>query len=200
MLRGTEDGYLREQQQLLPYGHAWTREEGSWLTRLLRGLARVWAHVHNRAAKLIEEADPYTTLELLPDWERNLGLPDECTKGADTLQERRMAVVEKLLDEGRQDIAFFYELAELLGYSITIIEYRPFITGLARCGDRLNGGHTVRYYWTVTVHGPRVTLFRTGVSMPPEHLGTIRRADDLECRFRIYAHAHTILIFNYETA
>ena len=199
MLRGTEDGYLREQQQLLPYGHAWSREEGSWITRLLRGLARFWARVHNRALRLLEEADPRTTFELLSDWERNLALPDECTKEAISLQERRAAVVEKYLDEGRQDIAFFYELAALMGYSITIIEYRPFITGLSHCGDRLNGGHAVRYYWTVTIHGPRVTLFRTGASTPPERLGTISRAADLECRFKKYAQAHTILIFNYET-
>lgn len=198
MLRGTEDGYLHEQQQLLPHGHAWNREAGSWLTRLLRGLARLWARIHNRALRLIDEADPYTTLDLLPDWERNLGLPDECSKGAETLQERRGAVAEKLLDEGRQDIAFFYELAARLGYSITITEYRPFIAGLSRCGDRLNGGHSVRYYWTVTVHAPRVTLFRCGASTPPERLGTISRADDLECKFRKYAHAHTVLIFDYQ--
>lgn len=200
-MRGTEDGYLKEQQQLLPMGHAWSREESSVITRLLRGLALTWAKAHNRALNLLREANPYTTFELLTDWERALGLPDECSKGlADTLQERRANVAAKYLDEGRQDIAYYYELAKSLGYEITIIEYRPFIPGISRCGDRLNGGHDVRYEWTVKVHGPRVILFRCGASTPPERLGVIRRAKDLECRIRKNAQAHSYPIFDYEIA
>lgn len=200
-MRGTEDGYLAEQQQLLPLGHAWSRESGAFITMLLRGFAMVWAKIHNRALNLTNEANPYTTLELLPDWERNLGLPDECSKGlSTTLQERRADVVAKYLDEGRQDIAYYYELAKSLGYEITIIEYRPFISGFSRCGDRLNGGHDVRYHWTVKVHGPRVILFRTGASTPPERLGVVRRATDLECRVKKQSEAHSNPIFSYELA
>lgn len=201
-MKGTEEDYLSQQQALLPVGHAWSREPEGLLNRILAGLALIWTRVHGRALALVEEADPQTAREILADWEANLGLPDECTVNtATTLQERRAAVVEKYVTKGNQSVQRFYELAQDLGYDVTILEHRPFICGISRCGasgDVLNGGPEVRFVWTVHVHGPRLTRFRCGVSAPPERLCKFTRAADLECRLRKSAYAHTLPVLNYE--
>ena len=200
-MKATENDYLAQQQALLPVGFAWNRDADGIASRILAGLARVWARLHNRALALADEADPGTARELLPDWEENLGLPDECTKDtATTLQERRAAVVEKYTRKGNQSVARFYQIAAELGYTVRIQEHRPFICGISRCGasgDVLSGGAESRFVWTVTVDGPRLTRFRCGVSAPPERLLKITRAADLECRLRRAGYAHVLPVINY---
>lgn len=198
----TSDEYLAMLQDLLPPGAAWTREEGTALSSLLAALAGEAGRVDLSAHRLMdEEALGSAALALLSDWERVCGLPDACSSAwATTLAERRAAVVAKLSSRGGQGGAYFRSLAATLGYSVTITEFRPFICGLNRCGDILNGGHAVRHVWSVTVHGPRVTRFRCGESTPPDSLAKITRAEDLECLLRRYAPAHTQLIVAYEEA
>lgn len=201
-MKGTDKDYLQQQQALLPPGLAWSPEPEAILNRILAGLAVVWARVHGRALALVEEADPQTARETLADWEENLGLPDKCTANtATTLQERRAAVIEKYVTKGNQSVARFYELAEDLGYNVSIKEHRPFICGISRCGasgDVLNGGPDVRFVWTMTPDGPRVTRFRCGVSAPPEKLCKITRAEDLECKLKQSAPAHTLPVISYQ--
>ena len=192
------DDYHAQLVELQPPGTALPRDAGSIWQRILGAAAEEPARVDARVQDLLREFDPREALELLPDFERAFGLPDACSRPAETLQERRAAVHEKMTGQGRQDRAYYMALAIKLGYAITITEYRPFICGLSRCGDVLNGEHRVRFYWRVTVHGPRTTYFRCGVSTPPERLGTIARADDLECRFRENMQEHTVLIFEYQ--
>ena len=60
-------------------GLAWPREPDSVLMKTVSGLAQVFGYVDSRAGDLLErETDPRITLEMLHDWERNWGLPDEC--------------------------------------------------------------------------------------------------------------------------
>jgi len=201
-MKATDKDYCAQSQSLLPTGYAWDREPDGIVNRILAGLAVVWARVHNRALAVIEEADPSTAYETLADWEENLGLPDECTRDtATTLQERRDVVVEKYTSKGDQSVNRFYRLAQALGYNVKITEHRPFVCGISRCGasgDVLNGGHDVRFVWTVTPLEPRLTRFRCGRSSPPERLCKITRATDLECKIRKSAYAHTLPVVNYE--
>lgn len=195
----TSDQYLQLLRNLLPPGAAWPREDDSDLTKLLGAMADELATIHNRAEALIEEADPRTTLELLPDWERMLGLPDGCTELADTLQERRQAVVSRLTLLGGQSIAYFTAVALSLGYEdIAIEEFRPSVCGIAMCGYPLGGTHSIRHYWRVVVPGPRLTYARCGVSQCGDLLLNIDRADDLECLLGRLKPAQSNLIFSYE--
>jgi len=197
----TGANYLAQLQALLPVGAAWSREPDAALTALLQALADEFARADLRADQLIIEADPRSALELISDWERVTGLPDSCSGTlATTLQERREAVVAKLTAIGGASRAYFTSVAERLGYTVEIDEYRPFISGLSRCGDLLNGGHPVRHTWRVRVTGPRYTAFRTGVSQCGDLLGEIDRADDLECTLQRLKPAHTTLIVSYEGA
>ncbi len=196
----TEAEYLALLQGALPTGDAWPREEEAEITRILAGIAGEFARIHNRAGRLIEEADPRTTLELLPEWERVAGLPDPCAGNAETLQERRAALVQRLATRGGQDIPWFERIAAALGYGdIQFTTYRPFMCGISRCGnDRLMGGAKVRFNWRIAVGGPRVTRFRCGQSQCGiDRITNIDRAEDLECVFQRVKPAHTNLIFAY---
>ncbi|WP_022655545.1 putative phage tail protein [uncultured Desulfovibrio sp.] len=191
--------YREQLFALQPPGPALPYDPESVWGRLLDGLAQEFERVELRAHALVRESDPRQSVELLPDWERVCGLPGDCPISWDsTLQARRAAVVAQLTGAGGQRIAYFSGLARLLGLGITVTEYRPFLAGLSRCGDRLNGDHDVRFVWSVVVQGQRMTRFRCGASVPGERLLDFARREDLECLLRLYAPAHTILIIGYE--
>jgi uncharacterized protein YmfQ (DUF2313 family) len=206
--------YAEAFDNLHPVGPAWPRAESpapddatprgddEALSDLTRGLAQVWGDkVDARAADLLFiETDPRYTSDLLSDWENAFGLPDPCVQRPQTLEERRLALVTKLTTEGGQSRAFFIALAVALGYAITITEYSPFMAGLSRAGDPnwSVGSPGIRFYWTITVTGPRLSWFRGGQGHAGiDPLCRISRADDLECRLRRFKPAHTELIFNY---
>jgi len=46
--------------------------------------------------RLVSELNPYSTTELLPEWERAVGLPDSCFLSGRSIEERRADVVRKL--------------------------------------------------------------------------------------------------------
>src|SRR5690606_22069685 len=123
--RRTGADYAEGLAALLPRGPAWPRDTNSVLMRLIAGLAEIWgANVDSRAADLLErESDPRAALELLPDWERVAGLPDACLAEPLTIADRQKALIARLTILGDQSIAFFLQLAEALGYEITIIEH-----------------------------------------------------------------------------
>lgn len=119
------DQYGEQFARQLPPGRVWPKEPGSRLRGLLRGLAEGFARAHARALDLIEEVDPRTTTQLLLDWERVLGLPEDCPGAETTLAGRRAAVVSKLTSLGGQSPGYFIAVAASLGFTITIREYGP---------------------------------------------------------------------------
>ena len=216
--------YLSMLQSLLPRGLAWTRapaSEGANLTKSLSAAADELARVDVAARLLPDEVNPVTTINGLEDWERVLGLPDACLPAGNTFQERKEAVLAKLRDVGRQDLAYWYELAATLGYTMTIEEHWPFICNWHECGDPQAGwtpdtGMTperweqdvgypigrcgpeeIRYWWNVVVYGDRLILFRCAESLCPELLMDWRGAENLECVMRRDKEAHTLLTFEY---
>ena len=216
------DDYFSQALQLLPRGIIWARSLSSRLAAALWMAAGSLVGAHRRADNLINEAIPQTAVELLGEWEAFAGLPDECTPARDlTLSERQDAVVEKLTGLGALSVDTFYALARKLGYEIDIREYRPFICGRSVCGgpDVLGAAwppdialvpgspsatgeeaYYARYYWKITVHGPRAHWFRCGRNMAGERLGWYSPAKELECYLNRRKPAHTILVFDYQEA
>lgn len=193
----TASHYREQLKALLPPGRAFPRERGTSLDALLDAMAVELARIDARADQLTVEAVPNTTTELLPDWERVAGLPDNCSGTiSDTLQGRRADLVSKLTARGGQSPAYFIAVAAALGYEVTIEEFRPFRAGFSSAGDSLTNGDWV---FTWRVRGPQttVTFFRAGQSSAGEPL---RRwgNDALECRLRKLKPAHTILQFAYD--
>jgi uncharacterized protein YmfQ (DUF2313 family) len=137
-IRRGGDAYAEAYANLLPVGMAWPREVNSVLMRVVKGIGQVWGNwVDRRAADLLErETDPRLTLEMLSDWERAWGLPDDCFLGiGHTLDERRMFLILKMTLMGAQSRAWFIWVCEQLGESVSIKEYAPFMCGLSRVGD-----------------------------------------------------------------
>jgi uncharacterized protein YmfQ (DUF2313 family) len=214
-VRRSGSDYAAALLSLLPWGQAWPRDPGSTLVRTVTGLAEYWGFVDGRAADLLEiESDPRATFELLPDWERNWGLPDPCIKRTLTIPERRTALVTKMTLLGAQSRAWFYQVADELGYTIHIQEFAPYMCGVSRCGDTRDidqalggdgkhyrweiGQPEIRFYWTVTVNALRFVPFRAGEGQcGVDHLLNITGAEDLECIFDRYKPAHTKIVYDY---
>lgn len=163
----TGDDYAYAMKALLPLGPAWPRDEDSVLMRAIRGLSLYWGDFEISASVLLErESDPRRTLPpmgdplesgLLPDWERNWGLPDPCYTAPLTIAERQAELVRRMTIEGAQSRAFFIGLAAQLGYTITISEYRVFVVGIDRVGDSRtigDGSHPMYNEWNQPILDP----------------------------------------------
>jgi uncharacterized protein YmfQ (DUF2313 family) len=209
-VRRSGDDYGNAFLTLLPQGQAWPREPGTTEDLACRGLADYWGSVDARAADLLEtESDPRATRELLPDWERNWGLPDPCMKDPPSaLEARRAALIAKMTLVGQQSRQFFIDVAAAYGYTITITEYAPYMTGVSRCGDtrwynngdyrwRL-GPQEMRYFWTIHVNATKITRFHCNSSQCGiDRLLRIFVADDLECILGRLKPAHTEIVYDY---
>src|SRR5262252_11146789 len=111
-VRRSGDDYAVGMNNLLPQGLAWPRWPNTVLQNVVQGLAQIWGFVDSRAADLLErESDPRQTVELLPDWERNWGLP-ECGLPLGTIGERQKALVLKMTLLGAQSREFFIDVAK----------------------------------------------------------------------------------------
>jgi len=144
-LRRAGSDYRNAFLELLPQGEAWPKHTiDSVLWKACDGLNKYWGFVDGRAADLLEiESDPRTTVELLPDWERNFGLPDPCYTAPQTVAQRQIALVARMTLWGSQSRQWYIDFAAFLGYNITISEYRPWMVGFDRCGDaRIYGNGT----------------------------------------------------------
>jgi len=217
-VRRSGDDYARAFLTLLPQGQAWPRHPESVLVRACNGLSDYWGFVDGRAADLLEtESDPRLTIELLPDWERNWGLPDPCFFGTQqTMADRRRILMLKMTLLGGQSREFFVHIMSLLGYEITISEYAPYMTGISRVGDTSReeaeaGGHAgnmrwylgpeeMRFYWAIGVGQVNLTWFRTGpiggeCGVDP-HL-TIGLGGAVPCFLDRIKPAHTQIVFDY---
>ncbi|MGD9766590.1 MAG: YmfQ family protein [Pseudolabrys sp.] len=195
------DDYAEALAALLPTGRAWPRDRGSVLMRVVSGLAQIWGRVDARAAALLQrESDPRQTIELLPDWERAFGLPDECVGPVASTDERRVRLVQRMTEEGGQSRDYFVALAAQLGYRITIEELAPIMGGVSRGGDIAweAGPPEIRCWWIVHVYGQPIWWFRGGVGEGgKDHHAEWTGLIALECLIRRYKPAHTQVTFNY---
>jgi uncharacterized protein YmfQ (DUF2313 family) len=190
------DEYRNQLAQLLPPGFAIPAYEGTEAYQLIDGIAQELARLDGRAETLIKEANPATTTELLPDWERVAGLPDDCSNGEDsTVEQRRRALLAKLTATGGQSAAYFIEVAAALGYTITITEFRPFRVGMSQVGQPLSNDDWI-YTWRVNAPEETVTTFKVGLSTVGDPLASWGN-DMLECYLNKIKPAHTILLFGY---
>lgn len=190
--------YLELLKSLLPKGKAWTRTVDSNLYNLLYAFSEELNRIEERAEDLCTEQDIRTSSELLEDHETDLGLPDECSQEDETKQERREIAHTKLTALGRQDKQYFIDLAELLGWTITITEYWPFKCGASECGDDC-GPYYNLFYWVINIDltSKEWIQFKSGASQCGDPILYIPTVENLECVMTKYKPAHTNLSFNY---
>jgi uncharacterized protein YmfQ (DUF2313 family) len=207
----TGDDYAEAFANELPTGPAWPRDPSSTLMTVVGGLMQPWGDVDSAAANLLEtELDPRSTILMLPDWERNFGLPDLCNKEAMTTADRHNALVQRMTMKDDPTPATFIQLAADLGYTIDVVEHSPFMCGISQVGDTRAanyvqdwyrweiGAPSMRFTFTVVVQNWRLTWFRAGSGQAGvDPMVQIGRATDLECIIRRFKPAHTYAFFSY---
>ncbi|AYY97093.1 DUF2313 domain-containing protein [Burkholderia multivorans] len=146
------------------------------------------------ADAIAKSVTPFEAFALLPDYERLLAIvPDPNA----TIQHRIAMVIAKLNETGGLSIPYFIQLAQSLGYSITIVEPQPFRVDSSAIGDTIYHDDIV-YQWEVVVDGaPEVVyFFRVGQSAVGERLMSFSDPV-LEAVFQDLKPAHTFVYFAY---
>jgi uncharacterized protein YmfQ (DUF2313 family) len=180
--------------KLQPTGDAWPTDADSVLQQSLAALAEPFSYVNARANNLVTDAFPSSTVELLPEWEASLGLPDSCTPLGATIQQRQRAVVAKLVGRGGQSVPYFISVAAALGYTITITQFTAFTFGMP-FGLPL-AGLPWSFTWQVNAASITIQHFLFGhdaFGQPFETFGN----NVLICELTKIAPAHTTLIFSF---
>lgn len=184
---------------LFPQGKAWTREKNNTLEKFVTAIAAECVRIDGKSTALHSEADPRTTHELLEDWEKDFGLPDECTPLASTMQGRRAAVMAVRNQERSLRKQVILSAAAALGEDIDINEWHPFVCGISECGSSdMLGDENVRFACTITVFGYPIRWFEAGVSVCGDALGSWTDAAELICRINKIKPAHVKIFFDYE--
>jgi uncharacterized protein YmfQ (DUF2313 family) len=192
----TPDDFRQGAGNAIPRGYAWNVSIETVQGQVWAGIAASVQALHVRAGDLSErESDPGQAVELLADWERAYGLPDQCSPLNATIQQRQAALVARISSQGGQSIAYYVAVAAALGYTITITEFRQFRVSRSRVGDPLCGDPW-RYTWRVNAPSVTMRYFRVGKSAVGEPLRFWGNGE-LQCRLGQIAPAHAVLQFAY---
>jgi len=187
--------YLQQLINLTPQGDVFPTEATANWVLMLDAIAQTCARIDANAVLLLNEAFPDTTTQLLPNWERVAGLPDDCSVLGDTYEIRRLNLIAKLTSRGGQSKEYFIEVAASLGYTVTITEFRPFRVSISRVGDPLCDANWW-FVWQVNSQLNTIVWFRAGRSAAGEPLASWGNTR-LECIMKKYKPAHTIVQFAY---
>lgn len=193
------DDYAAQFMNLLPRGPAWDNVDTGLFRELIYGIVAEFKRISDQACVLENETFPLNTTQLLTDWERVLGLPDDCSANiSQSRSERRAAVAARVATIAEPTPSFFVSLAADFGYSIEVIEYFPSRVGRSRVGDRINAPGN-EFTWKVVIPG-NYTQSRRAIVGDTQIGDRIATWGDgsLECLIRQYKPAHTTLLFEYE--
>lgn len=198
---GAEE-YTAQAQELLPKGQTWTRRVGTNLWKLLAACSEESARIHQRACDLLMETTPSQSLDSIPDWETELGLPEKCVESlAPSLDARRLEIFRKFNSTGGQAPQYYENLVALLGYKARVEEVyetaSPFKAGKSKAGDKLTQGPWF-FAWRVVVQIPEsnVQSFKAGQNKAGDPLRWWG-FQELECFLETLKPSHTILLFSY---
>ena len=189
--------YLGALQALMPRGRVWPRDLDATQTQLLLALAQVYERSDGRSRQLLVDGFPQSAVELLPEWEATLGLPDSCGGAPESIAERQARVVVKLQEPGGMSKGYFLNLAAVLGYAdVTIAEFEPSHCEMT-CGSPVVD-EVFRFLWEVNIphQGDNRAVFRADTRCN-------NRVDNymfgaLECQLMRLKPAHTQVIFTYK--
>lgn len=191
------NAYAQQLKLLFPPGLLWVFDNGTTLDRVCLAMAQELARIDVRLDDLIREWLPSTAVEMISDWERNLGLPDDCQGNVSTvLAERQAAALQKFTSRGDLTPGFFVALAAKLGVTATVEEFKPARAGSARAGDRCYGEP-----WAYALMLHLQTAPAPGGAYAGDVVGSYlgpHGQEVLECIIRHAAGAHTPVLFAYE--
>jgi uncharacterized protein YmfQ (DUF2313 family) len=186
--------FLGAFQRLMPRGPIWPRDMDTNQAQTLLALQPTYVRSTNAANALLVDAFPATAVNLLPEWEETLGLPDPCAGTDPLISDRQAQVVARLTGRGKnQSQAFYIGYAASLGYPITITQFAPFKAG-SKAGSPCYSAAWA-YAWQINAPTFTVKKFKAGdaAGSPLATWGNTV----LQCEMQRLAPAHTVLLFNY---
>ncbi|EKN44759.1 MULTISPECIES: YmfQ family protein [Pseudomonas syringae group] len=193
----TAEHYAEQLQALLPPGPAWDPERVPEVQQLIAGLSHEFARIDGRAFDLLNEMDPATVSELVPDWERVMNLPDPCLGLKPLFEDRRLSVRQRLVAVGGQNAAFYVGIAVSQGYpDASVTEFRTPRMGRSRFGQAHFGTWNAQFIWTLNTGGRQRLGRRFGASYWGERFG-VNPGTAIECLIRRAAPAHGIEFVNF---
>lgn len=194
----TPDDWLTVVLDLLPRGVVWPRERETTLAHFWLAICDALVAIQGRDCDLLAESYPCGSTELLSDWERVVGLPDECIPDLSglSLTIQRQYVCARLATIGGQSATYYMALAAMYGFSISIIEQWPWQIGEATLCDGMTVGNPGNW-WIVSCSHLPITYITVGCWQLCDELYTAAGSDLLECIIRRAAPAHTIVTFSY---
>jgi len=202
----TNDDLIGAALTFWPPGAAFGSPDGqavslsSVIAKLTRILLSPFEVLYERAYRLTMESSVFGVDALLPEWETEYGLPDNCMKGETTVTERLRALEAKVAGIAVITPGDFIRVAASYGFEIAIEEPAIFECGFSECG----GQHTVgspreEVYWIVHVANLAIDYFRAGESeCGYDPLFSIGDAERLLCILRQLSPAWTIPVLALE--
>ncbi len=198
----SNDDLIGAAMAMWPQGAAWGSPDGqaTALSSVLAGLTRVlvdsFEWLYQRIWTLARNASVQGVDELLPEWEAEYGLPDNCVTGETSIAERLRALETKVASQAIITPGDFIRIAATYGFIIEIEEPAIFECGFSECG----GEHTVgdvrqESYWTVRTYNVAIDYFYCGESeCGYDPLFTFGDGERLICILRRLAPAWTLPI------
>lgn len=212
------DGHgLANLQSHLPRGMWWDayRIAGKRAYRLFAAFGRLFDGMSAAICHLVKELNPFTTEQMISEWERALGLPDACLPKATTLEERRAWVIWRLAKRRWTTAAEWKEMAALFGFDIAITP-GWYVQRPALFGDSTGGFASFefplsfdifpklgRFRVYIDVYGVDFAGFEYGapgtnasVGFPIPFGDTDERLDQLKCMLDRIRPANVVIIWN----
>lgn len=187
--------YKQLLKKLLPPGLALTREPDSNVDKVLQASADELCRADERGADLIAEF-PATTTEMLSDWERALGLPDECAPAEQTETARRLAVIARLTEVADITPAGIEAYVARGGFEATVEEFDAFEVGVNAVGAPV-AGEDWQFAWRLNVEGvPDETALECGIGECGDLLLDFG-IPAVECLIERINPAHLFVMFGY---
>ena len=120
--------------------------------------------IQTDAAALLDEMFPDTTDAtdgLIEDWERLLGLPDACAGQPESTEQRLTVLTAKWAERRNLSKDYLIDVADRLGYTITIDNYP-----MRRFGSAVCGGEYIGKEWgnTITINADGGNVDEQGLS------------------------------------
>ncbi len=120
----TQEQATSQLASTIPDGRAWQAKNlpGTNVYALISACAAEFREIQKQIETLAREFDVRLTDQLLPDWEKSCGLPEDCFGQLASLEDRRNAVILRLRKIPFVTKAEFEQLAfDLTGLSVTVI-------------------------------------------------------------------------------
>lgn len=166
------------------------------LTTELNAVAKQLDTALVTADNLSTEMFADTTVQALLDWERVYGLPDPCVTIAQTIEQRRAALVSKVAALGGQSRAYFIGIAISMGYPDATIDEFQQMNCNSDCNAALNS-EADTFYWQLNLPQSTGGVFYMDCNSDCNSALQSWGDEAIECRINKLKPAHTTALFAY---